>query len=90
VHATHRGNYAGPEPERLALLKLAALSGAPYVDVEFKAAPLFFAGVCVSACAARRVASGAAAVASTLQAQQQRMLGSGRRATSLLQPYPRE
>ncbi len=39
-----RGKYEGPEPERLAVLKLAALSGAPYVDVEFKAAPYFFAG----------------------------------------------
>lgn len=37
------GKYDGPEPERLAVLKLAALSGAPYVDVEFKAAPYFFA-----------------------------------------------
>lgn len=36
--------YEGPEPERLATLKLAALSGAPFVDVEFKAASLFFAG----------------------------------------------
>lgn len=38
------GNYEGPEPQRLATLKLAALSGAPYVDVEFKAAHVFFAG----------------------------------------------
>ncbi|KAF6260878.1 type I 3-dehydroquinase-domain-containing protein [Scenedesmus sp. NREL 46B-D3] len=38
------GNYDGPEPERLATLKLAALKGAPYVDVEFKASALFFAG----------------------------------------------
>jgi hypothetical protein len=42
---THlRGKYDGPEPERLAVLKLAALMGAPYVDVEFKASPYFFAG----------------------------------------------
>jgi hypothetical protein len=47
VTQTHRGNYEGPEPQRLATLKLAALKGAPYVDVEFKAAALFFAGVCV-------------------------------------------
>lgn len=38
------GNYDGPEPQRLATLKLAAIKGAPYVDVEFKAAALFFAG----------------------------------------------
>uniref|UniRef100_A0A383V933 Uncharacterized protein n=2 Tax=Tetradesmus obliquus TaxID=3088 RepID=A0A383V933_TETOB len=38
------GNYEGPEPQRLATLKLAALKGAPYVDVEFKASALFFAG----------------------------------------------
>jgi hypothetical protein len=38
------GNYVGPEPERLATLKLAAIKGAPFVDVEFKAAALFFAG----------------------------------------------
>eukprot|EP00882_Tetradesmus_deserticola_P017015 GHRQ01018201.1.p1 GENE.GHRQ01018201.1~~GHRQ01018201.1.p1 ORF type:complete len:485 (+),score=174.84 GHRQ01018201.1:201-1655(+) len=38
------GNYEGPEPERLATLKLAALKGAPYVDVEYKASALFFAG----------------------------------------------
>lgn len=44
VHVLARGNYDGPEPERLAALKLAALKGAPYVDVEYKAAPLFFAG----------------------------------------------
>ncbi|KIY95963.1 dehydroquinate dehydratase/ shikimate dehydrogenase [Monoraphidium neglectum] len=37
------GNYSGPEPERLATLKYAAILGAPYVDVEFKAAHLFFA-----------------------------------------------
>ncbi|KAJ9514015.1 hypothetical protein QJQ45_021098, partial [Haematococcus lacustris] len=37
------GQYTGPEPPRLATLKLAALRGAPHVDVEFKAAPLFFA-----------------------------------------------
>ncbi|KAG2452420.1 hypothetical protein HYH02_002663 [Chlamydomonas schloesseri] len=37
------GKYEGPEPERLAVLKLAALMGAPYVDVEFKASPYFFA-----------------------------------------------
>ncbi|MEW5318268.1 MAG: hypothetical protein WDW38_009501 [Sanguina aurantia] len=37
------GNYSGPEPQRLAALKYAALRGAPYVDVEFKAAQLFFA-----------------------------------------------
>lgn len=38
------GNYEGPEPERLATLKLAAMKKAPYVDVEFKAAAIFFAG----------------------------------------------
>eukprot|EP00775_Hariotina_reticulata_P012029 gene12029-12174_t len=38
------GNYDGSEPQRLATLKLAALRGAPYVDVEYKAAALFFAG----------------------------------------------
>ncbi|PNW80154.1 hypothetical protein CHLRE_08g380201v5 [Chlamydomonas reinhardtii] len=37
------GKYEGPEPERLAVLKMAALMGAPYVDVEFKASPYFFA-----------------------------------------------
>ncbi|GIL79626.1 hypothetical protein Vretifemale_8933 [Volvox reticuliferus] len=37
------GKYDGPEPERLAVLKMAALLGAPYVDVEFKASPYFFA-----------------------------------------------
>lgn len=45
MHArTCRGNYDGPEPERLAALKYAALRGAPYVDVEFKAIQFFFAG----------------------------------------------
>jgi len=44
------GNYAGPEPERLATLKYAALLGAPYVDVEYKAAHLFFAGAAGCAC----------------------------------------
>ncbi|KAI3438702.1 hypothetical protein D9Q98_001122 [Chlorella vulgaris] len=37
------GKYDGPEAERLATLRLAALSGAAYVDVELKVAPLFFA-----------------------------------------------
>ncbi|GLC40828.1 hypothetical protein PLESTF_001042000 [Pleodorina starrii] len=37
------GKYDGPEPERLAVLKMSALLGAPYVDVEFKASPYFFA-----------------------------------------------
>lgn len=45
LRTTCRGNYEGPEPQRLATLKYAALSGAPYVDVEYKAAHLFFAGV---------------------------------------------
>ncbi len=38
------GKYDGPEAERLAALRLAALSGAAYVDVELKIAPVFFAG----------------------------------------------
>ncbi|EFN57759.1 hypothetical protein CHLNCDRAFT_143054 [Chlorella variabilis] len=38
------GKYDGPEPQRLAALRLAALSGAAYVDVELKVAPAFFAG----------------------------------------------
>lgn len=38
------GKYAGPEPVRLAALKYAAMLGAPFVDVEYKAADLFFAG----------------------------------------------
>lgn len=37
------GQFDGPEPERLATLKYAAMLGAPYVDVEFLAAPVFFA-----------------------------------------------
>jgi hypothetical protein len=37
------GNYDGPEPQRLATLKYAAMRGAPHVDVEFKAAQVFFA-----------------------------------------------
>lgn len=37
------GNYEGPEPQRLATLKYAAMRGAPHVDVEFKAAQVFFA-----------------------------------------------
>lgn len=38
------GKYDGPEAQRLAALRLAALSGAAYVDVELKIAPVFFAG----------------------------------------------
>jgi len=38
------GNFEGPEAERLATLKYAALKGAPYIDVEYKAAAIFFAG----------------------------------------------
>mmetsp|Transcript_20931 Transcript_20931/g.45776 ORF Transcript_20931/g.45776 Transcript_20931/m.45776 type:complete len:609 (+) Transcript_20931:186-2012(+) len=37
------GNYEGPEPERIATLKYASILGAPFVDVEYKAASLFFA-----------------------------------------------
>lgn len=37
------GKYDGPEAQRLAALRLAALSGAAYVDVELKIAPVFFA-----------------------------------------------
>lgn len=38
------GNYDGPEHMRLAVLQYAAMKGAPYIDVELKAAPVFFAG----------------------------------------------
>jgi 3-dehydroquinate dehydratase / shikimate dehydrogenase len=38
------GAWRGGEPQRLATLKLAALKGAPFVDVEYKAAHMFFAG----------------------------------------------
>jgi len=41
---SRRGNFEGPEPERLATLKYAAMRGAPYVDVEYKSAAIFFAG----------------------------------------------
>ena len=40
----HRGNYEGPEAERLAALKWAAMLGAAYVDVELQAAKFFFGG----------------------------------------------
>ena len=39
-----RGRYDGPEPQRLAVLKYAALLGASHVDVELKVASYFFAG----------------------------------------------
>lgn len=38
------GNYDGPEPQRLAVLKYAAHLGASHVDVELKVATYFFAG----------------------------------------------
>lgn len=38
------GGWKGGEPLRLATLKMAALKGAPFVDVEYKAAHMFFAG----------------------------------------------
>ena len=38
-----RGQFSGPEPLRLAVLKYAAVLGAPYVDVEYLAANFFFA-----------------------------------------------
>lgn len=37
------GKYDGPEAPRLAALRLAALCGAAYVDIELKVAPIFFA-----------------------------------------------
>lgn len=39
-----RGLYEGPEPDRLAALKYAAILGADYVDIELRAAKIFFAG----------------------------------------------
>jgi 3-dehydroquinate dehydratase/shikimate dehydrogenase len=39
----HRGNYEGEEAPRLATLKYAALMGAPFIDVEWKASATFFA-----------------------------------------------
>jgi 3-dehydroquinate dehydratase len=38
------GKYDGPEAERLAALKWAAMLGAAYVDVELEAAKFFFGG----------------------------------------------
>ena len=40
----HRGKYEGPEAERLATLKWAAMLGAAYVDIELEAAKFFFGG----------------------------------------------
>ena len=40
----HRGKFLGPEPLRLAVLKFAAVLGAPAVDLEYLAAEHFFAG----------------------------------------------
>jgi hypothetical protein len=42
-HHPSRGNYEGDEAPRLATLKYAALLGAPFIDVEYKAAATFFA-----------------------------------------------
>lgn len=39
-----RGKYDGPEPQRLAVLKYAAILGVSHVDVELKVASYFFAG----------------------------------------------
>ncbi len=44
VRAHRRGKYEGPEAERLATLKWAAMLGAAYVDVELEAAKFFFGG----------------------------------------------
>ena len=41
--STFRGNYEGDEAPRLATLKYAALLGAPFIDVEYKASATFFA-----------------------------------------------
>jgi hypothetical protein len=38
-----RGNYDGDEANRLATLKFAAIMGAPFIDIEFKASATFFA-----------------------------------------------
>jgi 3-dehydroquinate dehydratase/shikimate dehydrogenase len=43
-----RGQFKGPEPLRLAVLKYAAVLGAHYVDVEYLAANFFFASKCTS------------------------------------------
>ena len=41
-----RGQYTGPEPPRMAVLKAAAAAGAQYVDVEHLAAKTFFDSEC--------------------------------------------
>ena len=42
-HSGCRGQYKGSDILRLAVLKYAAVLGAPYVDVEYLAAEFFFA-----------------------------------------------
>lgn len=39
-----RGKFTGPEPVRLAILKLASTLHPAYIDVEFLAAEFFFSG----------------------------------------------
>ena len=41
------GEYDGPEAERLAALKWAAMLGAAYVDVELESAKFFFGGTAI-------------------------------------------
>ena len=45
-----RGQYRGSDILRLAVLKYAAVLGAPYVDVEYLAAEFFFASERLTQC----------------------------------------
>ena len=47
-HCGRRGQYKGSDILRLAVLKYAAVLGAPYVDVEYLAAGFFFGSEPVS------------------------------------------
>lgn len=44
----YRGQYDGNEDRRLAVLKECSMIGAPFVDVELKAAKSFFSGTVLS------------------------------------------
>ena len=51
-----RGKFNGPEPVRLAILKLASTLKPAYIDVEFLAADFFFSGIDCEHCRLPRTA----------------------------------
>ena len=73
-HSGCRGQYKGSDILRLAVLKYAAVLGAPYVDVEYLAAEFFFASRCSMYCSHNKLQSGPPLPCFTLAVQKTQRL----------------